>query len=144
MILLSIDYAGCVENPLFSSMDRQYYKRGWSALVHRSGASVKIAAFLPKDKEGIKISIVGLQQGLYVAFGATDGSEKVRSLYVVETVTATEISLQPVEECNVPTIYEIDVVGRYSLYLLEAKQAMLEAQVNDIRKCLLEYKGGQM
>ena len=143
MILLSVDYAGCVENPHFSSMDRQYCKRGWSALVHRPGASVKIAAFLPKDKEGIKINVVGLQQGLYVAFGATDGSEKLRSLYFVETVTATEISLQPVDECNVPAIYEIDVAGRYSLYLLEAKQAMLEAQINDIRKWLLEYKGNK-
>ena len=143
MILLSIDYAGRVENPYFLSVDRQYCKRGWSALVYRSNASVKIAAFLPKDKEGFKINVVGLQQGLYVAFGATDGSEKLRSLYVVETVTATEISLRPVEECNVPAIYEIDIAGRYSLYLLEAKQAMLEAQINDVRKWLLEYKGNK-
>ena len=143
MLLLPIDYAGCIENPHFSSMDRQYYKRGWSALVHRPNARVKIAAFLPKDKEGLKINVVGLQQGLYVAFGATDGSEKLRSLYFVETVTATEISLKPVEECNVPAIYEIDIAGRYSLYLLEAKQAMLEAQINDIRKWLLEYKGNK-
>ena len=143
MLLLPIDYAGCVENPHFSSIDRQYYKRGWSAIVHRSNASLKIAVFLPKDKEGLKINVVGLQQGLYVAFGATDGSEKLRTLYIVETVTATEISLRPVEECNVPAIYEIDVAGRYSLYLLEAKQAMLEAQVNDIRKCLLECKGSK-
>ena len=141
MLLLPIDYAGCVENPHFSSMDRQYYKRGWSAIVHRQGASVKIAAFLPKDKEGVKINVAGLQQGLYVAFGASDGLGKFRSLYVVEMVAATEILFCPVEECNVPAIYEIDIARRYSFYLLQAKQAMLEAQMSDIKRWMLEFDG---
>lgn len=140
MLLLSVDCAGCVENPHFLNVDELAYKSGWAALVHRQGASVKITAFLPKNKKGTKIDVSGLQKGLYIAFGATNGSQKLRSLYSVEAVSATVISFQYVEDRNVPTIYEIDVEGGCGLYLLKAKQTMLEAQINDIRKWLSKCK----
>ena len=143
MLLLSIDCAGFVGNIHFSSKSELDYKGGWAALIYRQGASIKIAAFLPKNKGGTRINVSGLQQGLYIAFGATEGSRKLRSLYFVETVAVTEISFQSVDECSVPTIYEIDIAGCYSFYLLKAKQAMLEAQMYDIEKWLLEYKKGK-
>lgn len=140
MLLLPVDCAGCVENPHFLNVDELAYKGGWAALVHRQGASVKITAFLPKNKKGTKIDVGGLQKGLYIAFGATNGSQKLRSLYSVEAVSATVITFQYVEDRNVPTIYEIDVEGGCGLYLLKAKQTMLEAQINDIRKWLSKCK----
>lgn len=140
MLLLSIDCAGCVDNPHFSNMDEPGKKSGWAALVYRQGSSVKIAAFLPKNKKGTKIDVAGLQKGLYVVFGASDGSQKFRSLYVVKMIAAAEVSFQSVGECDIPTIYEIDIAGSYSFYLLKAKQAMLEAQMNDIGKWVLEFE----
>lgn len=141
MLLLPIDYTGYIENPHFSSMDGLDYKYGWGALCHRRGVKIINTAFLPKDKKGVRLKVSELHQGLYVALGATHGSRKVRSLYVVEMVAEVEILLRPVEECSVPTIYEVDVAGVHSFYLLKAKQAMLEEQMNDIKRCILEFEG---
>lgn len=140
MLLLPIDYAGCIENPHFSSADELDYKSGWGALCHRRGAKIINAAFLPKDQKGIRLKVSELHQGLYIAFGATHSSRKVRSLYVVESVTAVEILFRAVGECSVPAIYEVDISDCYDFYLLKAKQAMLEVQINDIRKWLFEHK----
>lgn len=140
MLLLSIDCAGFVDNPHFLNMDDLGKKSGWAALVYRQGSRAKIAAFLPKNKKGTKIDVAGLQDGLYVVFGASDGSQKKRSFYIVKTVAVTEISFQSVGECDIPTIYEIDIEGSCSFYLLKAKQAMLEEQVDNVRKWLSKYK----
>ncbi|WP_312904567.1 hypothetical protein [Stutzerimonas nitrititolerans] len=142
MYIIPIDEAGFIDNPHVSESPEHGCKRPWGALVFRRGKKVIFAAFLPREKDGIRIDVKGIMRGAYLAFGSTGEKGKTRSLYVVEQVTETELSLRPIEDAAVPTIYDFESIRPSKLYLLEAKQAMIEVQIENLRSELSELKRG--
>lgn len=140
MYIIPIDEAGFIDNPHVSKSPELGCKRPWGALVFRRGKKVMIAAFLPREKDGIRIDVRGITRGAYLAFGSTGEKGKTRSLYVVEQVTETELHLRPIEDAAVPTIYDFESTSPSKLYLLEAKQAMVEMQIENLRSELSELK----
>jgi len=140
MYTIPIDEAGYIDNPCFIDKPEPCLQKAWGALVYRRGKKIEIASFLPRDRQGKKIEARGLSQGVYLKFCSATVGGKFCSLYVVDQVTESEISLLSVVGAAVPTIYDIDTIAPTKLHILEAKLEMLEAQMDDLRISISNVK----
>ncbi|WP_145928398.1 hypothetical protein [Pseudomonas sp. TCU-HL1] len=141
MHAIHIDETGYINNPCLINKPELSCQKAWGALVFRRGKKIKIASFLPRENNGKKIGISGIPRGVYLEFCAKTENGKTRSLYVVDQVTESEISLLPVVDAAVPSIYDVDSMTPTRTYILEAKLTMMEAQLDDLRRSILDMKG---
>lgn len=141
MYVIPIDETGYINNPCFIDKPALNFQKAWGALVFRCGKKIKIASFLPKENHGKKFKVKGLPRGVYLKFCSISEEGEICSLYVVDQITESEISLLPVVDATVPRIYDIDSMTPTSIHILEAKLAMMEAQMDDLRRSILEAKG---
>lgn len=137
---IPIDEAGYIDNPHVIKGPELECEKPWGALVFRRGKKIMIASFLPKENNGKKISVSGIPRGVYLAFGSTGEKGKTRSLFVVDQVTKNEILLRSVVDTDVPSIYDIDSIAPTRIYILEAKLAMMEVQIDNFRREMLDVK----
>lgn len=141
MYTISIDETGHIDNPCLIDKPEVIFQKAWGALVFRSGKKIKIASFLPRESHGKKIKVRGIPRGVYLKFCSTTEKGETCSLYVVDQVTESEISLQPIVDTAVPSIYEIDSIAPTKTHILEARLAMMEAQIDDLRRSISDVKG---
>jgi hypothetical protein len=136
---ISIDATGEIENPHLIGRAENVIHRSWGGFIFRKGKDIKIASLLPRDKAEQWIDVFGVVRGSYLVFGASvkqpDNSwSKSRSYYRVEQRCEHWISLLPVTESEVPTIYDVAPAASPRLYVLEAQVSMLEPLFESLRK----------
>lgn len=141
MYTISIDETGHIDNPYLIDKPELIPKKAWCALVFRSNKKIKIASFLPRESHGKRIKVRDIPRGVYLKFCSTTEKGGICSLYVVNQITESEISLQPIVDTAVPSIYEIDSIAPTQTYILEAKLAMMAAQLDDLRRSISDLKG---
>lgn len=81
-----------------------------------------------------------MPRGVYLKFFATTEKGETCSLYAVDQVTENEISLRSIADTDVPSTYDIDSMAPTKAYILEAKLAMLEAQMDALRASISDLK----
>lgn len=140
MFKIPIDEKGYIDNPCLIDKPKVVFQKAWCALVFRSGRKIKIASFLPRERHGAKINVSGIPRGVYFKFFLATGKEETYSLYMVDQVTEIEISLLPVADTAIPSFYEIDSIAPTKAHLLEAKLAILEDQMDDLRRSIADLK----
>lgn len=142
MYTISIDEAGYIDNPCFiNNPEPTKCQKAWGAVVFRRGKKIKRASFLPKKNHGEQIRVSGIPSGIYLEFCSITDKGKTHCLYVVDQSTEREITLLPVADAAVPNIYDIESMSPISTYIFEAKLAMMEAQMDDLRRLILDLKG---
>ncbi|KAI2693090.1 hypothetical protein [Pseudomonas sp. TNT3] len=138
-IQISIDQTGQIESPHLMGLAENVIHRSWGGFIFRKGKGVKTASLLPRDKTEQWINVSGVVRGSYLVFGASikqpDNSwEKSHSYYRVEQRCEHWISLLPLTESEVPSIYDIAPAASPRLYALEAHLSMLEQQLENLRQ----------
>lgn len=134
-----IGATGEIENPHLVGGTENVIHRSWGGFIFRKGKDIKTASLLPRDKTEQWIDISGVVRGSYLVFGASikqpgNSWSKSRSYYRVEQRCEHWISLLPVTESEVPSIYDIAPASRPRLYVLEAQLSMLEPQLESLRQ----------
>ncbi len=143
-LTIDIDAAGTIENPAVQQGSNAQARRRWGAYMHRQGDKIKPipGAFLHRyEIERLDVSRVPV--GAYIGFGAEILSPsgewgKTRMLYQVRDRDSSSITLEAVQEWNIPFSYDaatapeclflMDGLGRaeaYIKYLQTAVQRLM-------------------
>lgn len=148
MIRLQIE-DGWIPHPLAPA--GQPIRRGWAIYVHRFGGRICQVpdAWLEKEHGGLRLHVRGVIINSYLRFSAevrspNDEWIQASRLFKVSAIDEHSLSLQPIEETDIPHLYDCDPTALPSLRLAMAELAELRRRSFELEKLihnLIEREG---
>lgn len=112
MLQLTIDAAGTIENPAVQAGNHAQARKRWGAYMHRQGDKIQPipGAFLHRDGDE-RLDVSRVPVSAYLGFGAeiqnsTGEWEKTRLIYKVRDRDSSSITLEAVQEWEIPFSYD--------------------------------------